>query len=94
VKTRFCFVSNSSSSSFIVKVADLSETERKKINSYYEYVENSFMQTGHYLDCWSIYASGETISGWTPMDNGDLMEYLGQELAAKIKFDDLNGYDE
>jgi hypothetical protein len=94
MKIRFGFVSNSSSLSFIVKVADLSEAERKKINSYYEHVENSFRQTGHYLDCWSIYASGEMIDGWTPMDNGDLMEYLGGELTAKLKFDDLNGYEE
>jgi hypothetical protein len=94
MKTRTGFVSNSSSSSFIVKVADLSETEREKIHSYYEHAENTFRQTGYYPDNWSIYVSGETIDGWTPMDNGDLAEYLGEELMAKLKLDDLNGYEE
>ncbi len=62
MKKRMGYVSNSSSSSFIVDKSDLTD-----------YQINALMNIsviGYYEDIWDIYDAGFKISGFTAIDNG------------------------
>ncbi len=86
MKIRNGFVSNSSSSSFVVALSVLNEDEKKKI---LDYVPFSNEETEDYRDHWSIRVD-ETrgvIYGFTTMDNGGLSKYLGEELNSKFVFE-------
>jgi hypothetical protein len=62
MKIRKCFVSNSSSSSFIVgNTSELSEFQRKQIRK---------------IKGWTIAETEEFIFGWTDMDHIDIERYL------------------
>jgi hypothetical protein len=73
MKTRHGFVSNSSSSSFVIKKSGITGAEGAAILAFI---------SEDITDGWSIYDDGETIEGYTNMDNGALDEYL-----ERIKFD-------
>jgi hypothetical protein len=78
MKIRNGFVSNSSSSSFVIPKDKLTEeqiqliknhsTEANKHAEYYDF--------GNSDDYWSISESEYYISGYTFMDNFDMYEYL------------------
>lgn len=87
MKIRNGFVSNSSSSSFVVALSVLNEDEKNKILSYAQFSNNE--STDEYRDHWSIRVD-ETrgvMYGFTTMDNGDLSKYLGEELNSKFIFE-------
>lgn len=86
MKIRNGFVSNSSSSSFVVAISVLNEDEKKKI---LDYVPFSNEETEDYRDHWSIRVDEKrgVIYGFTTMDNGDLSKYLGEELNSKFIFE-------
>jgi hypothetical protein len=84
MKIRNGFVSNSSSSSFVVALSVLSEEEKQKILGYVP-----FSNADEYKDHWSIRIDEirGVIYGFTTMDNGDLSKYLGEELNGKFIFE-------
>ncbi len=77
MKNRSGFVSNSSSSSFIVNLNELTAREALRLMEYPSAVVESAEQRG-WKDSWTIEVNLDQnrISGWTAMDNGDLGEYL------------------
>lgn len=74
MKNRHGFVSNSSSASFVVPKSKLSYEEGK--------ILLGANHTEKMRDDWFIEETGETIEGWTDMDNYELEEYL-----KKVGFD-------
>lgn len=68
MKTRNGFVSNSSSSSFILRKKGLSDFQVKSILDYGTSEQN--------IDGWSFNIIGEEIHGFTSMDNGELDVFL------------------
>lgn len=72
MKIRKGFVSNSSSSSFVIATAVLSEKQIAKLLAY--------NKSGRY-DGWSLYRDSNAglITGYTTMDNGDLKQYIEEE---------------
>ena len=80
MKTRQGFVSNSSSSSFVVALSVLNEKEIRKFLDYEEHSDGE-----DHWDSWNISIDEYrgVISGTTYMDNGDLDTYLGEELSGK-----------
>jgi len=80
MKTRIGFVSNSSSSSFILLKKYLTDKQTKKILSYNG---KELRATGgegkhiyEYGECWTIRADEDVIRGDTSMDNGILYKII------------------
>jgi hypothetical protein len=75
VKIRNGFVSNSSSSSFVVNLDKLSAAELKRLIKYQD-VDG--VPSDGYRDHWTITVDEDkgVVQGWTNMDNGDLDEYM------------------
>jgi hypothetical protein len=86
MKIRNGFVSNSSSSSFVVALSVLTEKEQRKIMDY-EKVSNEGSDND-FRDSWDIHVDQTrgVIHGFTSMDNGDLSKYLGDKLSEKFIF--------
>jgi len=89
MKTRNGFVSNSSSSSFVVRKDALTE---EQIQGIYDHNKSEQFKDVDYLDdkdVWTILDQGETLLGYTWMDNFDMRFHL-QELGIKeedVEFD-------
>jgi hypothetical protein len=64
MKTRYGFVSNSSSSSFFISLDDISGKQLRMLLA----LDN--VSIGHWGDNWSITENDRTVSGYTNMDNG------------------------
>ena len=84
MKTRNGFVSNSSSSSFIIPLDMLSGG---KIDSIYNHIEEASKHASYYgfsdvgdYDMWSITQDEFYIQGYTQMDNFDMHTFLHDYL--------------
>jgi hypothetical protein len=80
MKTRMGFVSNSSSSSFIIKKENLSEKQLKIIRIHTHYAKTHYPNEGFFChdgDSWNINETPEEISGDTLMTNFDMEKFLG-----------------
>jgi hypothetical protein len=75
MKTRTGFVSNSSSSSFIINLDDISGKQLKKIISHKIKCKDYGMDC-HEEEEWKIEVTSECIMGKTPMDNFDMRYFL------------------
>ena len=67
MKVRIGFVSNSSSSSFIVSLNDISASQLKKLLNFGDLDK---------FDYWTMNVSYSHLSGWTTMDNDDLEDFM------------------
>lgn len=76
MKIRIGFVSNSSSSSFVVSLDKISAKDALRLMAYREQPEDASGQTCN--DSWSMTVNYDrgVIIGFASMDNGDLGEYL------------------
>lgn len=94
MKIRNGFVSNSSSSSFIVAINQLTEDQIEKLMTYPaectfpgEWHSTDEFGKYYYGDGWNIHKndSGGFITGFTIMDNGDLAKYMTEECGIDLK---------
>lgn len=97
MKLRLGFVSNSSSSSFVIKKSDLTSTQIEKIWNHIEWAKtiNSKRETPNkyrWLDAWKISEDDETISGYTTMDNFSMDEFL-EDIGIPEQVIDYEGQD-
>jgi len=74
MKIRLGFVSNSSSSSFVVQLSKITAEQLEKILNHRE-VSGEF-------DAWDLTKTKTEIEGTTNMDNFDMLEYL-MEIGVK-----------
>lgn len=73
MKIRTGFVSNSSSSSFVIYTDNLSYSQVKGILNHSKYVDNE-------ADIWWTSEGNGTIEGYTFMNNFDMFSYLTKDL--------------
>lgn len=76
MKIRNGFVSNSSSSSFVVKKAYLSEHQLDMIRNHHEIADD---------DAWTITETDTTISGSTWMDNFSMFQHM-KKIGVYMKY--------
>jgi len=76
MKTREGFVSNSSSSSFVLKKTDVTEEQLEAIRNHAQ--SQQFKDCGYASagDEWTILEDDEGMMGYTWMDNFDMAEYM------------------
>lgn len=77
MKIRNGFVSNSSSSSFVILKNKLTETQIYQISNHIELAKQFFMD-GCDEDAWDIEESDYAIKGYTNMNNFDMEEFLNK----------------
>lgn len=77
MKIRLGFVSNSSSSSFVVQLSKITAEQLESILNHQEVAG---------FDAWNLTQTKYTIEGTTGMDNFDMLEYL---LEIGIKEEDI-----
>ena len=81
MKIRAGFVSNSSSSSFLINKKHLSTHQIELIYNHFDEIrkrkkEGTYKEHIHCYDVWSIDETTENITGFTWMDNFDMYDYL------------------
>jgi hypothetical protein len=92
MKIRNGFVSNSSSSSFIIFKEGLSYEQIKKIKNHSSIAQTLCEQGTRlnymysYEDAWSINETDLTIEGYTHMDNFSMGEYLRDFVKVDEKY--------
>lgn len=74
MKLRTGFVTNSSSSSFTIARSDLTDKQIEKIKNYFEAAKEVGMND--FDDWWDINETNFNISGFTCMNNGDMLKFL------------------
>ena len=92
MKIRIGFISNSSSTSFIVSKRVLSEEQIVAIRDHIEYSSKNFPQIG-WADkdqYWNIDETDEQMRLYTGMDNFDMHEFL---MALGVNDDDIKWND-
>ena len=82
MKIRNGFISNSSSSSFIVSLKDISVNELNKIMEYSDSSDAELRDTWHI----TVDASAGILRGFTSMDNDDFDSYLKNNNIDTSKF--------
>lgn len=76
MKHRTDFVTNSSSASFIIQRADITDPQLFLIVNYRELSQ----QLGLDYDYWNIDYDDESVSGFTTMENEDMMYLLTKHI--------------
>ena len=94
MKKRLGFVSNSSSSSFIISKKDLTADQVEAIKDIETCVRDNEDLQGEYYEGdstgWHIINGENSIEGWTSMDNYNIeifLDYVGVE-PSKVRWDD------
>ena len=96
MKVRTGFVSNSSSSSFVINKYYLSDYQIEQIKNHMKISKENNSDFYDEMDAWSITENENSVRGYTSMDNFNMAEFLQEIGVAKeaIKFDDYFGWDE
>jgi hypothetical protein len=76
MKNRNGFVSNSSSSSFIIPLVHLNGIQIEQIENHIEEGNRLGIPFADQIDAWSIWFSNGTICGETSMNNFDMNYFL------------------
>jgi len=79
MKVRSGFVSNSSSSSFLIPINALTESQILMIQDYINVTENwckYHKEDNLYPEGWDITVNEKCVYGWTTMDNFDMSFFL------------------
>jgi len=76
MKTREGFVSNSSTSSFVLKKADVTEEQLEAIRKHDQSQAFKDCRWSSAGDAWTILEDDECLMGYTWMDNFDMAEYM------------------
>lgn len=85
MKARQGFVSNSSSSSFVIQKKDLTPEQLDLIRNH---MEDEYCRSG---EAWEITETDTTIEGYAFMDNFDMKDYLERVgILLKIEWGDLD----
>ncbi len=78
MKTRQGFVSNSSSSSFIIQKKDLTVEQYAAIKNHATVAAELFPDLDSPGDAWSISEDKETLRGFTHMNNFDMHDFMSR----------------
>jgi len=73
MKVRFDFVTNSSSSSFVIAKSAITDEQKEKIFNYQYYAQEIMSD---FEDCWQIDEDEYFIHGYTIMDNCEMQRFL------------------
>jgi len=78
MKLRNGFISNSSSSSFIINLKDLNDEQINKIINHMDYADDYGLREEwlNDWDTWHIKIKGYIVEGYTNMDNFDMYEFI------------------
>lgn len=81
MKNRTGFVSNSSSSSFVICLGDISDRQLNKIKNHIHFAQKMrTIEWKNESDAWNIEVDEKKniVRGWTWIDNFDMHEFLAQ----------------
>ena len=92
MKIRNGFVSNSSSSSFVISKYYLSEFQIRKIKNHISYLVNDGPFSPSKEDEWGIEETEAEIKGFTTMDNFDMYAFLIEEAKVDKGFINWDKY--